>query len=163
MANDTNTTMELIVEFPQRLGQTGGKRAKKTVHFSSVHEIRDFERHEYEADTTKFWHTRQEYTVMKKRNTDFVRQVHKRYSSSSSRDSLFDGDAEMNGVENLLTTKIIKIRVLYRKQVLDSVLEEQERQYDSGEYDARRLARISKYYSKWTVKRARLIGLLQTK
>ena len=76
---------------------------------------------------------------------------------------MFDGDAEMNGVENLLTTKIIKIRVLYRKRLLDSVLEEQERQHDSGEYDATRLARISKHYSKWTVKRARLIGLLQTK
>ena len=52
-------------------------------------------------------------------------------------------DCSLVGIENLLTPKIIKC--------VEAVLNEEERQFRTGEYDMDRLAAVSSQYSKWSV------------
>lgn len=142
---------------PPCLSHTGDKRAKKKkkVRFFPQTEINFIARHD---DPTKFWCSSQEYNSMKVQNVIAVTDMRLRYSSTSIKDQQ---KLEMHGLENLLTQKLIKARVLCRKELVRSIMDEQDAQWDSDKDDEEKFAEISRHFSEWTVKRAKLIGLMQ--
>ena len=142
---------------PPCLSHTGDKRAKnkKKVRFFPQTEINFIARHD---DPTEFWCSSQEYNSMKVQNVIAVTDMRVRYSSTSMKDQQ---KLEMHGLENLLTQKLIKARVLCRKELVRSIMDEQDVQWDSDKDDAEKFAEISRHFSEWTVKRAKLIGMMQ--
>ena len=144
--------------------ETQMAKKKKVVRFAPEPEIQLFERQNNPDDARKLWYSRKDFRTMKMRNTmQAVRDFHIRYCSSSfgssGGDTIFDLELELNGIENLITPHVVKTRQVNRNRYFVEVLEEQDRQEYSGEYDAKRLGRISRHYSKWTTKRAYQIGM----
>ena len=158
---------DLIVDFPQQRRNNSfagsNKRVRKTVHFSPMNELRSFERND-NMNTCNIWYSNKEYKAMRIASIQAIQDVRRIDFSPSS--NLVDGaealeDCVTTGIENRLTPGTTKKSKARRAQCLNAVLDEQERQ-DSGEYDPIKLACVSKHYSKWSTRRARAIGMLQS-
>mmetsp|Transcript_33258 Transcript_33258/g.59894 ORF Transcript_33258/g.59894 Transcript_33258/m.59894 type:complete len:163 (+) Transcript_33258:123-611(+) len=159
---------DLIVDFPQQRRSNSfagsNKIVRKTVHFSPMNELRSFERND-NMNTGNIWYSDNEYKAMRIANIQAVQDVRRIDLSPSS--NLVDGaealeDCVTTGIENLLTSSITKKSKARRAQCSNAVLDEQERQDSSGEYDSIKLACVSNHYSKWSTRRARAIGMLQS-
>ena len=124
------------------------------------------------------WYTSKDYKSFRVQNARAVQDVNRRVraiTSSTSNDAdaassspqaeslhLMD-DCLLVGIENVLTPKIIKKKLAMRRRCVEAVLNEEERQYLSGECDVEKLAAISAHYSKWSVQRAEQIASLHAK
>ena len=159
---------DLIVDFPSKGHSSSFMRAKTTVQFASLAEVRIFQ-HQEKFDPSDIWYSDQDYRSMKKVNRiEVVKEVHKKYLMLSTNQ---EGGSEVDyteltclaGLENLLTPKIIKKAKASRRKCLNAVLEEQSQQ-ESGERqeDPDKLAALSRRHSEWSAKRAIVIGKLQS-
>jgi len=67
----------------------------------------------------------------------------------------------INGLENILSLRMIKKVSVNQRQRCIEVLAEQSSQDETGEYDPEKLASVSRRYSKWSVKRANQLASIQ--
>jgi len=127
------------------------------VRFSPTSETRLF-RHPCApvTDPTEIWYSEEEYIAMGDANDVAVVAVKKRFGRCGAE------ELDLNGLENLISTKTARKIALRRRQRGRAVVQEHNMQVESvGEYDAECVALASAQYSKWSVRRARVIGLMQ--
>ena len=129
-----------------------------------------------DVDASEIWYTREEYDDMKETNRQTVIRVHRKlrtpslstdeYGSQSGKATtrLLEDEC-LTGIEHLLSVKIIKKVHACRKGCLNAVLQEQERLWqdnvgsmEESDDSVDVLASVSKHYSKWSTKRAQIIG-----
>jgi len=125
-----------------------------------------------DVDASEIWYTSEEYNDMKETNRQAVVRVHRklRIPSISTDDSskpttLFLEDECLTGIEHLLSVKIIKKTHANKVECSNAVLQEQERLWyhnvsmeEESDDQVNALACVSKHYSRWSTKRARIIG-----
>ena len=76
---------------------------------------------------------------------------------------LMNDGIDVTGLEKYVCEDILKQTKLNRMLRLEAVFKEQERQDQCKVYSPNELANASQHYSELAVKRARVIGLLNTK
>lgn len=165
---------DLIVDFPyaQQRRDSFAYTKNLAVRFSTTSKLTFVERHS-ESDSTNMWYTGDDIDSMKAEFRRDVQDTHYRlYSGISSLESDDDStgsessdivQVELFGMEGMLTPKLVKKKHESRSQCWRAVLVEQARQQKENEYDPRRLAKIARYHSRWSVRRAHTIGLLQNR
>ena len=124
-----------------------------------------------DVDASEMWYTSEEYDDMKETNRQTVIRVHMKLrtpslSTDDKPTTRLLEDECLTGIEHLLSVKIIKKVHACRKECLNAVLQVQERlwQHNVGSMKESDdsvdvLASVSKHYSKWSTKRAQIIGL----
>jgi len=160
---------DLIVDFPGERGNSSmGKSAGKTVQFATTNRLRVFEQSE-EIDKSEIWYSKREFkaiVISTQQAVQAARKITKMPSSTpeciASKLAFGNDTIDVTGIENLLTQNIIIKRKALKTQCWNAVLEEQERQHHSGEFDPHKLASASRYYSKKAARRAHTIGMLQS-
>ena len=166
---------DLIVNFPQQRRRSSSnpskkKKIRKQVSFSPVSSLCVFQPNVnsrkndndssassgcYTTDN-EFWCTPQDYTAMKLANMQAMRTNHRQYVSTNPQciiDAYHTGNLDMNGIE-FFTSKVLKKRCSNKKFHVKAILDEQDRQEQTGEVDPHRLTLISEHCSSWAVKRA---------
>lgn len=171
---------DLIVDFPSRRSFskdtiTCNKRSRrKAVHFSPMAHICLIEPTEDESSS---WYSSKEMKSFRVQNVKNVQEVNRHVlaitsgtfgsDSASSMPQVESqhlmNDCSLVGIENLLTPKIIKKKLKMRRRCVEAVLNEEERQFRTGECDMDRLAAVSAQYSKWSVQRAEQIATLHAR
>ena len=165
----------LIVDFPCEHfdpctnDDQGGRRL--SVEFAETSEVVVVDRHS-PSDAHNVWYSELDLDAMKSAHKRDVRDVHKRLhllsliddddsaSSAQMEEELMDG-MELFGIENLISSKLIRKKLSVRSQYSRAILEEQSRQNGSKVYDPCRLARVAHENSRWAVNRGHAVGLLQ--
>ena len=116
-----------------------------------------------DVDDSEIWYTSEEYDDMKETNRQAVVRVHRKLRTPSSTTLL--EDECLTGIEHLLSVKIIKKTRANRVECSNSVLQEQDRLWyhnvgsmEESDDPVDALARVSKHYSRWSTKRAQIIG-----
>ena len=176
---------DLIVKFPQQRRRSSNnpskkKKIRKQVTFSPVASLCVFQpnvnsrKHDNESSTSsgccsttsnEFWYASQDYTAMKLANMQTMRTNLQQYDELVSTnpqciiDAYHTGNFDMNGIE-FLTSKVLKQRSSNKKFHAKAILDEQDRQEQTGEVDPHRLKLISKHCSSWAVKRALSVAKL---
>ena len=144
----------LIVDFPHQRescsSSTKIAKVKKSVSISPMSSMLVYKR-SAETDEANLWLTSSDYQSYKADRLQSIRDV------LSSIDDDFDVSM-MNGLENILTTKIVKTVYSNRKRRCQMVLKEQARQWEAGIDDPEMIASVSRQFSEWSVKRALQIG-----
>ena len=115
-----------------------------------------FEKHDNDS-RTEIWYNDRDYKVMKRANVREAQSAHKilqelatssDVNSTDSVEELIDPCIMVTaGLENMLTSKILKKTYAVRKIHKKAVLNEQEKQYQAGVSDPDRLASVSCIYS----------------
>ena len=154
---------KLIVDFPPRPWPSEGieakEEAKPSVHFSQMSTVIFFQD---DMDPNKIWYSADAYTKMREDLKQASIDAQKKLSLSQ-RNSYgnFESTETMclTGMEHLLSVKLIKKAYACRMKCLNAVLEEQKRQRYRGEYDPDALTLVSQHHSKWSRKRAFIIGM----
>ena len=132
-----------------------------------MQEVQYFERDEESVGDC--WHADEDYKSFKANNKEAIRTVHKTYlylSLCSDQVQVDDADALkccMVGIKNLPTSMLITKTRTRRERRLQAVLIEQQKQDKEGNYDPVKLAQVSQKYSRWSIERSHMIGLIQTK
>lgn len=72
----------------------------------------------------------------------------------------FAVEDEIRGLEHLLSPDVARVLIQHRQRTIDQVLKEQERQLLCGEYDADKIASVSKQNSRFVVELRRRIAEL---
>ena len=127
-----------------------------------------------DVDVSEIWYTSEEYNDMKETNRQAVIRIHRKLriprlstDDSSKPTTLFLEDEFLTGIEHLLSIKIIKKTHANRVERSNAVLQVQERlwQHNVGSMEEEEsddsvdvLASVSKHYSRWSTKRAQIIG-----
>ena len=125
-----------------------------------------------DVDASEIWYTSEEYNDMKETNRQAVLRVHRKLRTprlstddSSKPTTLFLEDECLTGIEHLLSVKIIKKVHACRKECMNAVLQVQGRLWqdnvgsmEESDDSVDVLASVSKHYSKWSTKRAQIIG-----
>ena len=136
---------------------------KKSVQFSSVHEITYVERIDLE-DPSKLWYSQEEVISLKQANMRAVNTLYLQLSSSSDSSSVVDDEDKildmMTGIETFLFVEEV---TKCRSQCVNAVFDEQEHQDDLGICNPERIARASRQYSRMATQRAYNIGCHQSK
>lgn len=84
-------------------------------------------------------------------------------TSNSRRTNLGDMYEDLTGIENFATPKLMKQAVEDKKRYVDAVLDEQERQDNSCEFDLDKLGMAARHYTGKAAKRAHMIGLVHAR
>eukprot|EP00571_Detonula_confervacea_P015126 CAMPEP_0172308120 /NCGR_PEP_ID=MMETSP1058-20130122/8824_1 /TAXON_ID=83371 /ORGANISM="Detonula confervacea, Strain CCMP 353" /LENGTH=165 /DNA_ID=CAMNT_0013020477 /DNA_START=19 /DNA_END=513 /DNA_ORIENTATION=- len=141
----------LVVDFGHCCKSYVDPKAKRSVQFSAVQDVRFYERNS-ESHASEMFYSEAEYKAMKKARRRVVNDIHKRYyvlvESSGGCSDIFN-DCSLTGIENLLTPAILEKITRHRRGCLAAVLGEQSRQGAAGEYDPYTLALISQMRSRW--------------
>ena len=161
---------DLIVDFPQRRCHVSKRASITGVHFAQENEIRFFERHS-KANADAMWYKNEDYKAMRiatrRAAQDVQRRVLKlRSCSGSDSADVVDGldSCALVGIENTLSSKIIKKTRAYIVQCRRAVLDEQARQNESNdECDPGRLAIVAQHHTQRATRRAHTIGLLHAR
>ena len=128
-----------------------------------------------DVDESEIWYTSEEYKDMKESNRQAVVRVHRKLrtpslstdddGSQSSKATTLLEDECLTGIEHLLSVKIIEKTRANRVECSNSVLQVQDRLWyhnvgsmEESDDPIDALARVSKHYSRWSTKRARIIG-----
>ena len=151
----------LIVDFPdsttpRRCSHPGAGSCQKILRFSAISEMRVYETHS-DINARDMWYSERDYKAMKQANTRAVQDVCQRLRCG---DEVFFVGAITTGLEKLMWPKINKRAVASRLSTRAAVLEEQERQYLSGEDDPNEISRVSRHHTRWARKSAHAIALL---
>ena len=176
----------LIVDFPSRRrgsimrssNKPENNESKKvsgvSVSFAKSMHIQFFQAPD-DVDESEIWYTSEEYKDMKESNRQAVVRVHRKLrtpslstdddGSQSSKATTLLEDECLTGIEHLLSVKIIKKVRACRKECLNAVLQVQDRLWqdnvgsmEESDDSVDVLASVSKHYSKWSTKRAQIIG-----
>ncbi len=158
---------DFIVDFPNR-----NSLPQKSVQIATMTQIQ-FVKGIEDKDVNTLWYSKQDYKAMRAANKQVVLNAHMRFAAASSSSSYDSGPKEsiidereddicLNAIENLLTPSAIKRTRARIIQCVSSVLFEQDRQYDSGIDEPKRLACISLRYSAPASKQAQKNGYLQS-
>ena len=145
-----NMKSDLIVDFPSSrrrssssAGGGGPKPKKKRVSFARtscmmfIPPLDDYP--DGPIDAREIWYSKQDYTAMKIANRQAVFDLHRRFRSRSIPGS--QGGAHqtedvdeciLTGLERLLTPNTVKKSEACRRQCWDAVLDEQDRQDQTG-------------------------------
>ena len=150
-----------------------GSRCKsKTVRFSQTSQLVLFNKSYHDIDKREIWYSNDDYKAMKK---DCKQATFAAYMRGSALASSGDADRawieallmneviDVTGLEKYVCKDIFKQTTLNRMLRLEAVFMEQERQDQCKLYNPDELANASQHYSELAVKRARVIGLLNTK
>ena len=151
---------DLIVDFPLKSSSSCAKTKAKEVSFSAYSDLKYYESTNRER-RSKLFYTSEEYQDMRFANREALRQV--LLSSSTSSPDSADIAAAITGNEKALTPNIARKTMEAIVTCRRAVLNEQERQYNLGEQDPIKLARVSQEHSWKNSKRARQIGFFQSK
>mmetsp|Transcript_38115 Transcript_38115/g.80237 ORF Transcript_38115/g.80237 Transcript_38115/m.80237 type:complete len:164 (-) Transcript_38115:43-534(-) len=160
---------DLIVDFPsQRQDNVPLRERVKAVNFATTNELRFFERNN-EVDMCNAWYSDEDYKSMRIENKYAILELHMKYKKLSSA-SMNQGDVaaealcddRVTGIEKFLTSNLINESKTMKVHCRNGVLDQQERQNKSGEYDPIRIACMSQIYSEWSVRRAYTIGMLHS-
>ena len=135
-----------------------------------------------DVDEREIWYSSEEYKDMKEKNRQAVMRVHRKLRTQSPSSSTDDDgisqskssnpttltlleDECLTGIEHLLSVKIIKKTRANKVECSNAVLQEQERLYyhnvsmeEESDDPVDALACVSKHYSRWSTKRAQIIG-----
>ena len=173
----------LIVDFPssrrrsimRSSNKPKNNESKKSsgVSFAKSMHVKFFQAPD-DVDESEIWYTSEEYKDMKESNRQVIIRVHRklRTSSLSTDDDGIDYKATtlleaecLTGIEHLLSVKIIEKTRANRVECSNSVLQVQDRLWyhnvgsmEESDDPIDALARVSKHYSRWSTKRARIIG-----
>ena len=156
---------ELILDFPCNLPSKSA--TKKSVRFDSTSQVHLYP--QQQSERGDLFYSEHEYQLMIEATKQVIQDLHtKRISAVSShdikmQDFLEDYGCHANGIENLLVPNTIKQVVVSKLKCRRAVLLEQSRRRSSGIYDMHKLAYASQRQSEWSVERARVIAMVQTK
>ncbi len=163
---------DLIVGFPQGLrSSTSGTRRTNTVRFATKSSILFFER---EIDSrNELWYQDKDYKAMKRANVREAQNAHKIYqelatlsdvNSTESAKELIDSYTDLTtGLENKVTSYILKKTLIADRTIhRNAVLNEQDKQYQTGVNDPDELAFVSCTYSSWSTRKAIKIGIVHS-
>ena len=163
--NGSMSKNKLIVDFPRRWPSKGIETKEEakpsSVHFSQMSTVVFFQD---DIDPNKIWYSADAYTKMREDLKQASIDVQKKLSLSQ-RNSYGNFESTpsetkcLTGMEHLLSVKLIKKAYACRMKCLNAVLEEQKRQRYRGEYDPDALTLVSQHHSKWSRKRAFIIGM----
>ena len=162
---------QLIVDFPstRRFHEASSPKrlpemSKTRLRFSTSSRLHIYERQE--VKDSEIWYSDQDVKLMKVANRLAARDASAKLFSRSSQDAHKNTDPPtstgcitVTGLERLLTSKSLKKSYATRRAVRAVVLEEQERQYRSGEEDQIKIRSVAARYSEWSTKRAHTIAL----
>jgi len=139
--------------------------SKRTVQFSTTSQLKFVERTDATTDASTLWYKNKDYREMRVETTKAVLQARLAFTSvkSESKEVNEMDEVTLTGIENILTSGIIKKTKACRVQHINAVLEEQKSQACAGVYDADRLSSVSRHHSKSSAKRARTIGMFQSR
>ena len=139
--------------------------SKRTVQFSTTSQLKFVERTDATTDASTLWYKNKDYREMRVETTKAVLQARLAFTSvkSESKEVNEMDEVTLTGIENILTSGIIKKTKACRAHHINAVLEEQKSQACAGVYDAHRLSSVSRHYSKSSAKRARTIGMFQSR
>lgn len=147
---------------------TQKKKNKKSVNFAPTCDITFIERIDLDKiDASELWWTDDDHRVMRQNQVRSINTLILLLSNPSSRSARGSDPTNdekvlniMHGIEGLLLSKEVKA---CKNGCMDAVLEEQERQDDLGIFDPDRLARASRKYSRFAMRRAQKIGMQQSR
>ena len=157
---------DLIVDFPRSKrcssdsSESGCLKRCMSVQFSERVKVQLYERHD-NISSSELWYSKVDYKIMISLKKQAILEARQQICSVSASDSIeTDCLDNLTGLENHLTTNIVKKTLLSRLKCMYAVMNEQERQRLSEEHCPYSLQCVAQYHTKWTAQRARTIGHL---
>ena len=167
----------LLVDFPsvekQLINRTEKKRPflprsnaiknlqpKDRIHFAEEAQLKFYEPCD-ESEKTTLWYTSRDFKAMRKETKQAAKEMQKEFLKvrKNGKSDFFENDA-LTGIECLLSPNITRQN---RRDVMECLMAEQERQKYSLECDPDKLARAVSRHTRPAAGRARTMGLLHAK
>jgi len=155
----------LIVDFPRHRPAQSRTTVRRKVRFSEKSSAKFFRRYS-RSDAARLWYSEEENAAMKWEYKQHAASTQMRLALLVEREgaaSLHRAAEELDlfGVENLMTSQIMKRVVESRRKVVHAVMKEQARQKHMQEYDIQLLAAAARRHTRWSTERSYAIGMLQ--
>ena len=151
----------LLLDFPTKKF----KSHKKVLRFATMTQVRFYEGPDDGGNDTMFYSS-QDYKAMRIANKRAINEAHRKclsYMTSNSRTNLGDIYSDLTGIENFATPDLVRFSINEKEQYVNAVLDEQERQDHSSEFDPIKLAQVAKDQTRRAAKRAHMIGLVHAR